>query len=519
MSNESRVEHDGGPVGARPAALEVVNATKDFGPVRVLDEVNLNVRPGELRALVGENGSGKSTLVKILAGYHAPSVGTRVLVGGHELESFRPEVSSRAGLRFVHQDLGLVADMTVVENLGLGRGYGSAVGRPVRWRSRAASAQRAISNLGYDFDVNRTVGALSASERTAVAVARALADREEPARVLVLDEPTANLPGAEVDRLFALIRRVQTTGIGVVFISHHLNEVFDLADSVTVLRGGRLVTTRSLQGLNEDSLIELMVGRAVHRSTGTGPALVVGEPVLTAEQVRGGSVDCLDLAVAPGEIVGVAGVTGSGREAVTGMLYGANTRSGRVTVNGAILRPGRPDASLKAGMALVPAERAANAVLPGHDVRENFTIGGLSAFRRWLRLNKRRERAVTQEWLARMDVRPPEPAHLMTDLSGGNAQKVVLARWLSQNPSVLILDEPTQGVDVGAKQEIHRRIEEVASQGCAVLVASTDNEELARLCTRTLVMTHGRVTTELSAGFHPDTLTAACLRDSRGNES
>lgn len=499
--------------GAAPA-LEVTGASKTFGAVRVLHGVDLRLAPGELRALLGENGSGKSTLVKILAGYHTPDDGTRIEVSGIEIVPQHAGASENAGLRFVHQDLALVGGLSSVENLGLGRGYGAGKMRPVNWGKLRREAQAAIAELGYHFDVDRPVATLGASERTALAVARAVSPHASPPKVLVLDEPTANLPGPEVDQLFALVRRVRDAGIAVLFISHHLNEVFDLAESVTVLRGGEHIATRPVADLDEAALIELMVGHAVDRQASRGPA-AEAETVLSATDLSGGSLRRLGLDVAAGEIVGIAGITGSGREAVASLLFGASPAAGTVTVNGSRIPAGRPDASIAAGVALVPAERASKAVLQGHDVAENFSVSRPKDFARRGTISRRLEQAAASGWLDKLDVRPRQTRMPLTALSGGNAQKVILARWLRLDPKVLILDEPTQGVDVGAKEDIHQRIEEAAAQGCAVVVCSTDNEELARLCSRVIVLSRGSATAQLTAPVSAENITAACLADTR----
>jgi ribose transport system ATP-binding protein len=498
--------------GAGHPALTVAKASKTFGPQRVLHDVDLEIQTGEIRALVGENGSGKSTLVKILAGYHAPDPGSLVTVAGEPVAPHNPDASDHAGLRFVHQDLALVGTLTTVENLGLGRGYGSGSGRPVRWRTQRREAQAAMAELGYSINVERPVRDLTASERTAVAVARATSPHRSAPRVLVLDEPTANLPGPEVIRLFALVRQVASSGIAILFISHHLNEVFDLCGSVTVLRGGAVVATAPVSTIDESQLIEMMVGHSVspaapRRSQSAQTA------ALRAADLGGLSLRRADLEVAAGEIVGVAGITGSGREAIASLLFGGAPRTGVVKIGDKTLPGGRPWESIAAGMALVPAERVRNAVFPEHDVSENISIARPGDFVKNHVLRRRLESTGTSKWMAQLDVRPPLPRAPISQLSGGNTQKVMLARWLRLAPKILLLDEPTQGVDVGAREDIYRRIEQTAQQGCAVLVCSTDAEELVRLCARVIVLVRGQVSQELEAPVTIDEISAACLTD------
>ena len=493
-------------------ALALTHASKTFGGQQVLRDVSLEIRPGEIRALVGENGSGKSTLVKILAGYHGPDAGTGLQVRGRPVALQDPVASDAAGLRFVHQDLALVAGLDTVENLGLGRGYGARPARPVRWSERRREARAVMEQLGYVLDVDKPVAALEASERTAVAVARAISPHRTPPRVLVLDEPTANLPGREVERLFDLVRRVRDTGLAILFISHHLNEVFDLTESVTILRGGRHVATRKVENLTEGSLIELMVGRDVARTRGGGAATsVASDTVLSARALAGPTLDGVDLRVAACEVLGIAGITGSGREALASMLFGAQGRQGTVEVNGTVLKGGRPDLSIGAGVALVPADRAQRAVVQGLDVGENLSITRAQDFMRGGLFRRRLERTTVLDWLRRLDVRPQRPSMPMSQLSGGNAQKVVLARWLRLRPKVLLLDEPTQGVDVGAREEIYDLVRSAAADGCAVVLCSTDSEELARCCSRVVVLVRGRVRSEMKTPLEAYEITAASL--------
>ena len=496
-------------------ALEIRRLSKTFPGQRAVIDLDLQLAAGEIRALVGQNGCGKSTVVKILAGFHAPDPGCEVLVAGEPMALGFLGAGESAGLRFVHQDLGLVETVSSVENMALGHGYSTTHGQ-IRWRREAAAASAALRGLGYDIDVRKPVSTLDISARTAVAIARALSPRRTPARVLVLDEPTSALPGAEVERLFALIRTVRDTGVAVLFVSHHLTEVFALADSVTVMRDGRLVTTRPVAGLDEPSLIELMVGRRPEQAgPAAGEGLADQPPALTARALSGRVIRDLEFSLRAGEILGVAGITGSGREELAGLLFGASHRAGHVHVGGHEVPAQRPDLAVSAGLGFVPAERYRNAAFLGATVRENVTVVGPQANMVRGFLRKSREKADVAVWLNRLQVRPARTELQLEKLSGGNQQKVILARWLRQAPRVLLLDEPTQGVDVAAKSDIHALIEQAAVDGAAVLVASTDNDELARLCSRVLVMKNGRADAELHRPqIDGDRLTAMSLDSS-----
>jgi ribose transport system ATP-binding protein len=476
--------------------LSIRRLSKTFQGQRALIDVDLDVEPGEIRALVGENGCGKSTLIKILAGFHQPDSGN-VAIAGVPLALGDASAADAAGLRFVHQDLGLVATLDTIDNLALGHGYTLGRDRRIHWKSEARSARAALSALGYDLDVRKPVGGLSISERTAVAIARALSPHRSEPTMLVLDEPTANLPAAEADRLFALVRTVRERGVAVLFVSHHFDEVFAIADAVTVLRDGRLVATRPVQGLSERDLVELVVGRALESHSVDPAAVATAEVALEVRELSGAIVHDLTIDVHAGEVVGVAGITGSGREELAGMLFGGRARSGIVRVCAEVVPPQRPDRAIAAGMGLVPAERHANAAFLSASLRENVTMVDLRRNIVAGLLRRKRESSDTHIWLERLSVKPTRPEAVMSALSGGNQQKVVLARWLRQQPRVLVLDDPTQGVDIGAKTEIHALIDAAASQGTAVLVLSSDHEELARLCHRVLVLRSGAVVDEI----------------------
>ena len=495
-------------------ALTVRNATKIFGAQVALDNVSIDVAPGEVRALVGQNGCGKSTLIKILAGFHAPEPGTEAFVGGEPLSFEDPTASEAVGLRFVHQDLGLVGNLDAVDNMALGQGYVTNATRTIRWRKERAAAREALAALGYDINVRMPVAGLQMSERTAVAIARAMSDRGSAVKMLILDEPTANLPGAEAQRLYQLVRRVADSGVAVLFVSHHFDEVFEMAESVTVLRDGKLITTRPVEGLTEEELIELVVGRKLEEhNKNDADSREHGPEILTLSGVSGGTVVGMDLTVHRGEVVGVAGITGSGRESVAGLVFGGMERGGVVTVDGTVLPQNRPDLSIERGVALVPAERHANASLLDQTLRENITLVDPGRHMTMGILRRRPEKADVRIWLDKLSVKPGgQTEFTMMQLSGGNQQKVIVARWLRQEPEVLILDEPTQGVDVGAKADIHQLIDEAAAQGTAVLVCSTDHEELVRVSDRVVIMRRGQIADILRGDqITADNITAATI--------
>jgi ribose transport system ATP-binding protein len=480
------------------AVLSVSKLSKTFFGQRVLSDVDLTLDAGEVHGLIGQNGSGKSTLIKVLAGFHTPDPGGEVCVDGKALPPGSPAASEASGLRFVHQDLGLVETLSTVENLALGPGYAATRLGLINWSRERRAAAAALGRLGHDIDVTLPVGELPMASRTAVAVARALSSRSGEPKVVVLDEPTASLPPHETELLLDLMHRVSAIGVAVVFVSHHLDEVLAACSRVSVLRDGVLVASRPIAGESAADLVELMIGQRLD-AYDVPPARVSGAHAakLVVEGLTTGIIRDLSFVVGTGEIVGIAGLTGSGREEAAPAIFGGLARRGTVSVSGRQVPQQRPDRSIAAGIGLVPADRRANAIFPGAAVRENLSVVNLAALARRGLIQTRREQSEVQSWLRKVDVRPPDPERVIALLSGGNQQKVVLARWLRQNPQVLILDEPTQGVDVGAKAEIHALIDAAAEAGAAVLVASTESEELARLCDRVLVLRGGRIAARL----------------------
>ncbi len=388
--------------------------------------------------------------------------------------------------------------LTTVENLDVGKSEGARGLLPFRSAFEARRAREMIGRFGARFDVSVPVATLSAAERAIVAIARALDGWTRPDNVLVLDEPTTAFHGEEVEILIEAVRRVARAGAGGVFISHRLDEVLSLADRVLALRDGRVVADEVAGRLDHDGMVELIAGRAVAQievSRETGP----GEPVLEASRVGGGTIEPLDLTVRSGEIVGVSGILGSGREQLAGLLFGARHRSGgRIVVGSRELPPGDMAAAIDAGVGFVPPDRHRSGAVMDMSVRENLTLARMRPLRRRLgRLDGRAERAEARRWTRSVALRPPDPERPLKLLSGGNQQKVVLAKWLRTEPRVLLLDEPTQGVDVGAKATIYELILAAAKAGTGVLICSSDTEELVLLCDRVLVLEGGRVVTEV----------------------
>lgn len=476
---------------ARPL-LKVRNLTKTFPGTKALAGVDLTLEAGRITALVGHNGSGKSTLVKILAGVYTPDEDGSLTDG-------TGEQGWQARTHFIHQDLGLVDALSTVENLDLGRPVGLRGIGPSPVRREAGVAKDLIRTFGVDFDVHAPVGTLTPTFRSIVAISRALQSWSDPAQVLVLDEPTASLQDKEAETLMAVVQRIANRGAAVLYISHRLAEIERLADHVVVLQNGTVVAQADRGNFDAHSLVEIIAGHAVEEKQGAARA-EHGVERLVITGLEGARVRGIDLRVRSGEIVGVSGVLGSGIEDLLGCLFGASgdTR-GTVSVDGEQVDLSRPHKAIAAGFGFVPGDRHRHGAILSLSARENLTLPLLRPFRRARgSVDLHKERAEVWTWFQRSAVRPATPERALAQFSGGNQQKIVLSKWLRNEPRVLMLEEPTQGVDAGAQDAIYSMIDGAAALGAAVLIASSDTKELVRICDRVVVMSEGRITAELS---------------------
>lgn len=467
--------------------------SKSFPGQVALRDVNLDVRAGEVHALVGENGSGKSTLIKCLSGYHTPDAGSEMDFVG----SPGGKGAARGALAFVHQDIGVVPTLTVAENIALGRGFAARGGLHISWHRQREIARRALHRLGRDdIDPSAEAGSLSPARQTIIALARAF-DSLTDGGAIVMDEPTAALAESDVETLFETIREVVSQGVGVLFVSHRLGEVLQLADRVTVLREGVNQGTFAVGDLDERQLVSLILGRpleSMYADTAASPARDV---VLEVAALTGPRLTDVSFSLRHGEILGVAGLLGAGKSELLRLLFGAQAKAGgTVTTGGTDLTNAGPHECLHAGLAYVSPDRLRCSVLGQMSIAENLT---LCTLRRYGTAHIRRgeELRRVRHLIKEFHIQPPTPSRLVAHLSGGNQQKVVLARAIETDPKVLLLDEPTQGVDIGAKAEIHRIVEDRASQGTGIVLVSSENEDLAALCHRVLVLRSGVVAAEL----------------------
>ncbi|MEV4008896.1 sugar ABC transporter ATP-binding protein [Nonomuraea angiospora] len=471
---------------------------KRFGGIHALRGVDLDLRRGDVLALLGANGAGKSTLIKILAGVHHAD-GGEVVVAGHPLGS----QAASAGMAFIHQDLGLVEWMTVAENIALGMGYARRGGL-ISWRAVRRRCVDALRIVACRLDPDEPIAHLARAERSLVAIARALATH---ARIIVLDEPTASLSAAECERLFDVLRTLRDRGHGILYVSHRLDEIYRIADRVAVLRDGRLVSQGPLAGRDPADLVRAIVGREER-----APWRRVrrpGEVLLSLDGVRAGRAGPVGFDLRSGEALGLVGLTGAGHVDLGRALAGAcSMPAGRVLLAGSPYRPASVAAAVGAGVGFVSGNRQEEGAAADLSVRENLLANPGARGRSPLSpLSPRRERAETAAIVERLRVRPADPEAPFAALSGGNQQKVLIGRWLGARRRLLILEEPTAGVDVGARPEIHRLLDEALAGGAAALLVSADFEEVANLCDRALVFARGTVAAELSGAA----LTVAAL--------
>jgi rhamnose transport system ATP-binding protein len=479
-------------VAATPL-LALEHGEKSYGAVRALRDGTLAIRPGEVRALVGENGAGKSTLVKILGGVTQLDAGA-LLVDGVEVAFHNPTDARDAGIAVIFQEPTLFPDLSVAENIAMGRHPLGALRRIDR-KAMHKEAADLLQRLGVRLEAERPVRGLSIADQQVVEIAKALSFE---ARVLIMDEPTAALSGPEVARLFGVVRTLQERGAGILFISHRLEEVFAICETVTVMRDGAVVSDERTAELTEDDLVRRMVGRdldALFPKT----AAAVGAPLLSVQRLtREGVFTDVSFDVRAGEIVALAGLVGAGRSEVARVVFGIDKADGgTVEVEGKRLPNGKPTAAMAAGLAFVPEDRRQQGLVMDLSIKRNATLTSLARLTRLGLIGGKAERLLAEDWAQRLQLK----FHSMNDsvgtLSGGNQQKVVLAKWLSTEPKVLIVDEPTRGIDVGTKSEVHRLLSDLAGQGLAVLMISSELPEVLGMADRVLVMHEGRITGEI----------------------
>lgn len=479
--------------------LQMKGICKSFPGVKALDLVDLELYSGEVLALLGENGAGKSTLLKILSGAYQKDRG-EIFVDGSKVEIRTPNDAYAAGISIIYQELTYIADLSVAENIFLGSWFTTKAGW-IDWKRMKREAECVLERIGLQLDVTRTMGSLSMMEKQLIEVAKAVSKHM---KILVMDEPTSSLNEREVGGLVKIIKEVAKKGIGIIFISHRLDELFLVADRVTVLRDGRYIATKEIGGVTREELVGMMVGRQtrelyVKRSYLTGSRIPELPVVFEAAQVSGSAVHDISLKVHAGEILGVYGLLGAGREEMAETFFGLHRiRSGRLEMDGKKLSISCPRDAIRAGIAYVPAERKTESLILVQTVRENTTVASLGELtQRGGFLRRAKEREIARKWIDKLDIHTPGGETVIEGLSGGNQQKVVMGRWMERSPKLMLLNDPTRGVDVGAKSEIYRIIEELCAAGTAIVMISSDMEELLSLSDRIVAMSDGKICGEL----------------------
>jgi len=490
--------------------LELQHAAKSFGAVRALIDGSVELRAGEVHALLGENGAGKSTLVKILAGVYQPDSGALV-IAGREVALHGPAAARAAGIAVIYQEPTLFPDLTVAENMFIGR-QPLRSGRRIDRHAMLAEAGQIFGRLGVPLDPARLARGLSIADQQVVEIGKALSLN---ANVIVMDEPTAALSAAEVDRLFEVVQTLRKQGAAVLFISHRLEEVFAICQRVTVMRDGKHVLTSDLAGLTSQDLVRAMVGRELAERPPGESGAAPGEAMLDVRRLtREGVFTDISLTVRAGEIVALAGLVGSGRSEVARAIFGIDRYdAGSVTVSGKPLRKASPVAAMAAGIGLVPEDRRQQGLVMDMSVQQNVALASLGQLGKGGLIRASAERAMATDWAARLKIKYGRLTDPVGTLSGGNQQKVVLAKWLGRKPAVLIVDEPTRGIDVGTKAEVHQLLIDLARGGVAVLMISSELPEVLGVSDRVLVMREGQLVAEFS---HEDASEEAIMSAAMG---
>jgi rhamnose transport system ATP-binding protein len=488
--------------------LRLEDISKSFPGVRALDGVHFDVRAGEVHALLGENGAGKSTLIKIVSGVYQADTG-RMLLDGREVRFASPHAAQAAGIATIFQELLLFSELTVAENIFMGHAPRTRFGA-IDWGAMRARSEEILASLDvHGLDVSRIVGSLTVGNRQRVEIAKALS---QSARILIMDEPTAALTEADVDHLFRIVRLLRERGVGIVYISHRLEEVFELADRVTVLRDGAFVGTRAVAETSPDQLINMMVGRTIDNLFPKLEAQI-GEPVLEARNLQGAPLfHNVSFQLRAGEIVGLAGLVGSGRSELAQAIFGIRPAdAGEIRLDGRRVQIRSPGQAKRLGIAYVPEDRGTQGLIRPMRLRENVSLAVLRQVARGLFIDRRAETELTDESIRQLNIRASGPEQVVAKLSGGNQQKVVLSKWLAAKPRVLLMDEPTRGVDIGAKSEIHRLMSGLAQAGLAVLMISSELPEIMGMSDRILVMREGTIVAELARASATQEAIAAAM--------
>jgi ABC-type sugar transport system ATPase subunit len=475
------------------ALVEIRNITKQFPGVVALQDISFTINEGEIHALIGENGAGKSTMIKILSGLYKPEAGGEIIFAGEPLKEYTALESLHRGIVVIYQDFSLFPNLSVLENIALGP-YVKAGKRMVDWKLMGEMAKTTMDKLQVQIDLNTPVGILSVAKQQLVAIARALANK---ARILVLDEPTSALSKSEVLKLFDIMRSLKKDGISLLFISHKIDELFAISDRFTVFRDGKCMGTFNEEELDDDRLISLMVGRKIEYKIFEKNKR--DDTILEVKNLsKAGQFKNINFKLNRGEILGITGLVGAGRTEIAQAIFGLNSfDSGEIFLEGKPVRIQKPSEAVEKGIAYVPENRLQEGLVLGKSVKDNLVITVLRSISNRVGLvDNVRKSKLTAEWMEKLNIRPAIPDLLVSKLSGGNQQRVVLSKWLATNPKILIVDEPTNGIDVGAKTEIHQILRNLSDAGIAVIVISSELPEILAIADRIIIMRRGRITAE-----------------------
>jgi len=472
--------------------LRMENIDKRFGGVHALDHVTYEVRKGEVHVLMGENGAGKSTLMKILDGLYTADEG-EIYLDGEKVQINSPVEAKALGISMIHQELSMCTNMTVAENIFRGEEQKNKLGL-IDFRRMYREAQKILDDMGVALDAHAQVRSLSIAEQQMVEIAGAVSRNS---KVVIMDEPTSSLTEKEIAELFKIVADLKAKGVGIIYISHRMNETFEIGDRITVLRDGGYVATCDVAGLTEDDIIEMMVGRSIGEVY-AGERAEGGEVVLDVQHVSNDKLKDCSFQLRKGEILGFSGLVGAGRTELMRAIFALDKiDSGEITLFGKKVHFKNPQNAIDAGIGMVPEDRRGCGLVLGHSVGTNLTITVLKKFIKGIHVDKKKEKAIIDEYWQKLSIKTTGPDQICGDLSGGNQQKVVISKWLASEPRILILDEPTRGIDVGAKHEIYQLMRQLASQGISIIFVSSDLPEIINMSSRVVVMHEGEITAVL----------------------
>ena len=493
--------------------LQLNNITKVYPGVVALNNVTLHVNKGEVHALVGENGAGKSTLIKTCTGAVIPDSGS-IVIDGKEFKSMTPKLAEQHGIAVIYQEFNLVGELSVAENIFLGRAIRKGI--LVDKKAMVNESRKIFRQLGVDIDPNKLVSSLTVGYQQLVEIAKAISQN---AKILIMDEPSAPLTKAEAEHMYQLVYRLKEQGVTIIYISHRMEEIFKLSDRVTVMRDGNIVKTMNTSDTNVDELVKLMVGRELKETYPAREACVSDETILEVRNLSGNGLKDISFKVRKGKVLGFGGLIGSGRTELAELLFGVKPKTGgQIIFKGREIAPRTPQEAIDLGIALVPEDRKRQGALLEIDIKGNISMPILRRISRLFIVNRKREVKIANEYKESIRIKTPSLTQKVKNLSGGNQQKVIIAKWLASNADLIILDEPTRGIDVGAKYEIYTLINSLVKNGKTVLMISSEMPELIGMSDRIIVLSEGRITGSLNKGEFDQEVIMSMASISKGKE-